>query len=260
MQQKLTLTLVQPDILWEQPQKNLDSYRQKIEQLNKKPDIVVLPEMFTTGFSMNPQKVAEGWPGQSLRWMIDQSVLHQTVICGSLMVKVNDRYYNRFVWVEPDGTQYFYDKRHLFQMGGEHEVYSAGSEQLFIDYKGWRIAPFICYDLRFPVWSRNASAYDLALYVANWPAARAAVWKKLLMARAIENQCFVAGVNRVGTDGRGLKYSGDSMLVNARGEVQECLTPGIDEVKTVTIDREELSEFRKKFPVLTDADNFELKP
>src|SRR6056297_1364249 len=225
----LHLTLVQEDLIWEEPDKNLQLFTKKLKELHAKTDLVVLPEMFTTGFSMSPEKCAEEWPGKTLNWMKEESAKGNFALCGSIMAKADAGYYNRFVWVDPDGNVEYYDKRHLFQMGGEHEIYQAGKDLLTINYKGWRIAPFICYDLRFPVWSRNRNNYDLAIYVANWPAVRHQVWEKLLLARAIENQCYVAGVNRVGTDGRELKYSGNSYMINPRGEIALDFIPGIEE-------------------------------
>lgn len=255
----LHVSLVQEDLIWENPEKNMQLFTEKLKELHAKTDLVVLPEMFTTGFSMSPEKCAEQWPGKTLDWMKQESRQGGFALCGSIMAREGDDFYNRFVWVDPQGQVEYYDKRHLFQMGGEHEIYKAGKSLITINYKGWRIAPFICYDLRFPVWSRNANTYDLAIYVANWPAPRYQVWEKLLLARAIENQCYVIGVNRVGIDGRDLKYSGNSMLVDPRGDAVLQFTPGIAEIKSVEISKDELLAFRKKFPVLTDADQFRLE-
>ncbi len=256
---KLHLTLVQEDLIWEEPDKNMQKFAEKLKALHNKTDVVILPEMFTTGFSMSPQSCAEEWPGKTLEWMKNESVKGDFALCGSIMAKTGAGYFNRFVWADPQGNVEYYDKRHLFQMGGEHEIYQAGNALLSINYKDWRIAPFICYDLRFPVWSRNVNNYDLAIYVANWPAPRYQVWEKLLLARAIENQCFVAGVNCVGVDGRNIKYSGNSMIVDPRGNAALSFTPGISEIKSLEISKDELLAFRKKFPVLTDADKFRLE-
>lgn len=255
----LRITLMQSELVWESPETNMLRFSEKFELLKNKTDLVILPEMFTTGFSMTPQHVAETWPGKTLEWMKKESMRFDFAICGSIMTEEKGEYYNRFIWAAPDGTLKYYDKRHLFRMGGETNVYSPGEEHLIIKYKEWRIAPFICYDLRFPVWNRNKNHYDLAVYVANWPAVRYKVWEKLLMARAIENQCYVAGVNRVGVDGRELAYSGNSMVINARGEIDFALTPGIDEYKTINLSLSALQQFREKFPVFADADNFEIK-
>lgn len=257
MRKELNISLLQTDLHWQDSIANLNMLENKIQYLRSKTDVVILPEMFTTGFSMTPQNVAESWPSETLHWMLLLSKNLELVICGSVMVKENNHYYNRFVWTEPNGQYYTYDKRHLFRMGGEHEVYSAGSDSLIIKYKGWKIAPFICYDLRFPVWSRNTVHYDLALYVASWPAARVAAWQKLLMARAIENQCYVAGVNRIGIDGNGLLYSGSSMLIDARGEVLHELYN--EEVYTHELVWSDLDNFRRKFPAFLDADQFSIE-
>ncbi len=254
----LRLTLMQWNLEWEDPAANRLRFSEQFEFLKGTTDVVILPEMFTTGFSMAPEKVAEQWPGATIDWIREEAVRFGFAICGSIMVKEHGQFFNRFVWVDAEGTIQFCDKRHLFQMGGEDKVYSAGNKQIVIEYKGWRIAPYICYDLRFPVWTRNRNNYDLAIYVANWPAVRYKVWEKLLMARAIENQCYVAGVNRVGVDGRELAYSGNSVMINPRGETKLALTPGIEEAKTVDISLDELNRFREKFPVMTDADDFEL--
>ncbi|PLX24420.1 MAG: amidohydrolase [Salinivirgaceae bacterium] len=256
---KLNLTLCQSDLAWEDIDANLNAFEKRFESIKAKTDIIILPEMFSTGFSMEPFKIAENWPGRTMSWMKDNAQKYNCVLAGSIMVKVAERYLNRFVWVDPSGNIEFYDKRHLFQMGGEHEVFHAGSKQLIISYKGWRIAPFVCYDLRFPVWSRNRNNYDLAIYVANWPAARSHVWEKLLMARAIENQCYVAGVNRVGIDGRDLFYDGNSLMINARGEVMSDFKKEKEEMLTFEIDKADLLDFRNKFPVFDDADDFEIK-
>ena len=256
---KLNLTLFQSDLIWEDTKANIKAIESRFELLPNDTDIIILPEMFTTGFSMEPLHIAEEWPGETIGWMKDTAIQKQCVICGSIMVMVRNEFLNRFVWVDELGNVEYYDKRHLFQMGGEHEVFKAGKKQKIINYKGWRIAPFVCYDLRFPVWSRNRDNYDLAIYVANWPAARSQVWEKLLMARAIENQCYVAGVNRVGTDGRDLFYDGNSLMINPRGEIISNFTKGKDEMLTFQIDLDELKDFRKKFPVFDDADDFEIK-
>lgn len=255
----LTITLVQSSLLWEAPENNRKKFTELLTTFTHKTDIVILPEMFTTGFSMSPEKVAQKWPGETIDWMKNESSKNNFAICGSIMTCENDNFYNRFVWVTPEGHIQHYDKKHLFRMGDENQTYHAGTKPILITYKNWKIAPFICYDLRFPVWSRNTTHYDLAIYVANWPAPRYRVWEKLLMARAIENQCYVAGVNRVGTDGRQLKYSGNSMLVNPRGEPDLYLTPGIEEIKSIELSHEQLTGFRAKFPVLKDTDPFTLK-
>jgi predicted amidohydrolase len=259
MMSNLKLTLCQTDLIWEQPEANMKAFELQFANIDDTPDVIILPEMFSTGFSMNPEKTAKQWQNKTIEWLKKNAEKYQSAICGSIMAKHENGFVNRFVWVDENGNVEFYDKRHLFQMGGEHEVYVPGNKQLLIHYKGWRIAPFVCYDLRFPVWSRNRNDYDLAIYVANWPAARSLVWEKLLMARAIENQCYVAGVNRVGTDGRDIFYDGNSLMINARGEIISNFKKEKEELHSFVIDKEELLDFRKKFPVFNDADDFEIK-
>lgn len=257
--QTFRLTLCQSYLIWENPEANMNAFEKHFESIDRETDIIILPEMFTTGFSMNPEKTAKQWQNKTIEWLKKIAQKYQTAICGSIMADHENGYVNRFVWVDENENVQFYDKRHLFQMGGEHEVYLPGNKQIIISYKGWKIAPFICYDLRFPVWSRNRDDYDLAIYVANWPAARSLVWEKLLMARAIENQCYVAGVNRVGTDGRDIFYEGNSLMINARGEIISDFKKEKEELHSFEIDKEELLDFRKKFPVFDDADDFEIK-
>lgn len=259
MQKELTIALIQTNLVWQNVEANLLEFESKFFELEKSTDVAVLPEMFTTGFSMTPDKYADKWPGKTLQWMLHHSKLYDIAICGSIMVEIDSKFYNRFIWTQPDGQMFVYDKRHLFRMGGEHNVYAAGEEKIQIEFRGWKIAPFVCYDLRFPVWSRNLVQYDLALYVANWPAARAMVWRKLLMARAIENQCFVVGVNRVGIDGNGLYYTGNSMMIDARGDIMAECAADVIETRTVILNKTVLEVFREKFPVFLDADDFNIE-
>ena len=214
--ENLKVTIIQPDIIWENPGENLTKYSTTIAAAGKT-DLVILPEMFTTGFSMNSENLYELMDGPTVNWMKYTAKFNKTAIIGSLIIKENGKIYNRAVWVFPDGSVSYYDKRHLFTMGQEHLHYASGKEKLLVEYKGWRICPLICYDLRFPVWSRNTDNIDLLIYVANWPAVRSQVWKTLLLARAIENQVFCMGVNRTGIDGYGIKYSGDSAFIDAKG-------------------------------------------
>lgn len=253
----LSLTTLQTSLHWEDPAKNLKHFTEKIAQLPPT-DILILPEMFTTGFTMKPELMAEEAGGSGLQWMQQQAVAKACVVVGSISVKENGNYYNRLYWVKPDGSFLSYDKRHLFSMGKEHEHYTAGSNKLIVDYKGWKICPLICYDLRFPVWSRNSreTAYDLLIYVANWPELRSFPWKQLLIARAIENQCYVAGVNRIGADGNGIAHSGDTVVLNARGEALSNTKAREDRLETLTLSWQALADFRKAFPVLHDADRF----
>lgn len=251
------ITLVQPGIIWENSGANLEKYSDLLEGVDQA-DLIVLPEMFTTGFSMNPDKLKESMAGPSVQWMKARAAEKSAVIAGSLIIEDNGRIYNRFLWVSPDGSIAFYYKRHLFTMGEEHLHYAAGENKLITEHLGWRFCPLICYDLRFPVWSRNTENYDVLIYVANWPAARHHVWRNLLVARAIENQAYCVGVNRVGTDGTGLRYSGDSVLVNPRGVA--AFIGKNEKVQTFEISRVELKSFRKKFPILDDRDEFTLNP
>lgn len=254
---KLRLTLVQSSLVWQDPQANRRHFGELITPLCGQTDLILLPEMFATGFSMQPEGCAESVEGPTLQWMREQSARSGALLCGSLAVAENGRFHNRFYWVAPEGTVGWYDKRHLFRMGAEPEHYSAGQERGVFEYRGWRVLPLVCYDLRFPVWCRNRNDYDLILCAANWPSARRLAWRTLLMARAIENQCYLAGVNRVGHDGNGLDYSGDSLLVDYKGGVQVDLQQGPC-VQTATLDSSALKRFRTKFPAWMDADDFHL--
>lgn len=253
--ENLIITLIQPDIIWENSEANLKKYSELLKGVGQT-NLIVLPEMFTTGFSMNPDKLKETMDGPSVKWMKARAKEKNTAVAGSLIIEENDQTFNRFLWVFPDGKVEFYDKRHLFTMSGEHLHYSPGNKKLVVEYFGWRFCPLICYDLRFPVWSRNTENYDVLLYVANWPSPRHHVWKNLLVARAIENQSYCIGVNRVGTDGSGLNYLGDSALVDAKG-LADFLGKN-EQVKSFGISYDELQQFRKKFPLLEDRDEFTL--
>lgn len=261
MRNSIRITIIQSSLFWEDVNANLLHFDSKIESISEKTDIIVLPEMFTTGFTMNPKTLAEEHEGKGLQWMIEKAKEVESVIVGSISVKQNNNYYNRLYWVKPDGSYEHYDKRHLFRMGNEHEQYQAGKKQLIVEYKGWKICPLICYDLRFPVWSRNTQSnpYDILLYVANWPAVRSTQWSALLVSRAIENQCYLVGVNRVGKDGNGIEHSGNSVVLNAKGETMSTITPNQEGDETIELSFDELSMFRKAFPVLLDADSFEIK-
>lgn len=251
----MIITTIQSDIIWENISENLKNYESKIENLNS--DVIVLPEMFSTGFTMNPESLAEEMTGTTVNWMKENSKKINSAICGSVIIKEDNKYYNRFIWVNPDGTLYHYDKKHLFSFAGEDKNYTAGDSKIIIEYKGWKICPLICYDLRFPVWSRNTEDYDILIYVANWPVKRKHAWKTLLLSRAIENQCYVVGVNRVGFDNNSNFYSGDTSIVNALGELLYIRSHSED-VFTTTLDKEELNKIRKKLPFLDDRDNFEI--
>lgn len=255
MENSLRLTIAQSTLHWEDTTRNLEMFTEKIADLPGKTDLVLLPEMFTTGFSMNPKPLAQTMDGPTITWMLAQARQLQAVIAGSVIVEEQGHYYNRFVWAQPDGKLYHYDKRHLFTHAGEHVPYHPGRTRLIIEWKGWKICPLVCYDLRFPVWSRNSEDFDLLCYVANWPAPRIAHWDQLLVARAIENQCYVAGVNRIGVDGNGHHYPGHSAMIDYSGEARICLR-GIETVFTTTLTKTDLFEYRKKFAFLSDRDSF----
>lgn len=252
--QDLAITLIQTELAWENIEANLEMFNEKIDQLTAPGDLIILPEMFSTGFSMNPKGLAEKMTGKTVTWLQHKAAAIQAVITGSVMVQDKGDYFNRLIWAPPKGDIITYDKKHLFRYAGEEKVYTAGRRRVTIEYKGWRIRPFICYDLRFPIWTRRlASSYDLAIFVANWPAKRSAPWRTLLQARAIENQAFVAGVNRVGRDGKGFDYSGHSAVIDPTGKVlfeqenQPC-TP------TVTLNSQVLLDHREQFPAWMDMD------
>lgn len=254
----LNIVALQTDIVWEDIEKNLENYTDKINAFDQKTDLIILPEMFTTGFSMSPKRLAETMNGSGISWMKKISKEKNTSICGSLIIKDGDDFVNRYIHCFPNGEIEYYDKRHLFRMGNEHDHYKAGQKRLIYKINDWRIHALVCYDLRFPVWSRNRNEYDLLIYVANWPEARREVWKKLLMARAIENQCYVVGVNRIGKDGTGITYSGDSMIIDSRGNAIVTSNEYLEEAIHAEISLDELIEFRKKFPVMLDADDFDI--
>jgi len=268
MAKNISLTLVQPRLVWESPLENYRLFNKLLSGLGSgETDVVVMPEMFSTGFSMDATRLAEEMEGPAMQWMFETSRGLRAAVCGSVIIREGKKYYNRFIWMEPGGHYEHYDKRHLFSMGKEDRTFTPGREGIVIEYKGWSFCPLVCYDLRFPVWSRNRIIgnkpspvydYDVLLYVANWPAVRSMAWKQLLIARAIENQCYVAGVNRVGEDGKGVAHSGDSVMLNPLGEKISTLRPNTNAVETVVLDRKALQDLRKKFPVLNDADHFSL--
>ena len=250
----MNITTIQSDIIWEDRISNLIKYQEKIDQIEST-DLIILPEMFTTGFSMSPKEISENMDGETIHWMKQNANKTNSAICGSIVIEEYGKYFNRFIWVNPDGSIHHYDKRHLFPFG-ENENYTPGNEKIIIEYKGWKICPLICYDLRFPVWSRNSEDYDLLIYVANWPDKRKDAWKSLLKARAIENQCYVIGVNRVGEDPKNY-YSGDSSLINALGETL-YINSHIEEIYSTTISKYDLNKVRLQLPFLNDKDNFKI--
>lgn len=259
MNPHLRVTMVQSDLAWEDPTTNRRRLAARFRGLAGHTDLIVLPEMFSTGFSMDAVRLAEGMEGPTVGWLREQAAALGCVVTGSLIVRDGDRYFNRLVWARPDGSLEHYDKRHLFRMAREHDHYSAGLGRLTVELKGWQVCPMVCYDLRFPVWSRNRGDYDLLIYTANWPARRAHAWSTLLRARAIENLCYVVGVNRVGSDGNGSTYAGDSVALDFAGQPVSSEGGG-ERADTAVLDRESLVAFRAAFPAHLDADEFELAP
>ncbi len=260
--QDLKITLIQSDIHWEDVEANLAMFEEKVWQVGKNTDVIILPEMFTTGFTMNAAKLAEHMNMRTFKWMKQMADQTGALMLGSYIVTVHERYYNRLLWMEPGGNFRTYDKRHLFRMANEHKTYSPGESLLVGTWKGWRICPLVCYDLRFPVWSRNRwdysasrPSYDLAVYVANWPTTRIDAWNTLLKARAIENLCYVAGVNRIGMDGTGVEHNGHSSVISPKGE-HIFTNEGIEISHTVELSANSLHAFRDRFPAYMDADEF----
>ena len=256
--QDLIVSLIQTPLYWEDPVANRAMLEEKIAGIDKT-DVIVLPEMFTTSFTNNAAQFAEPMNLHTFKWMKQLASQSGACIVGSYGVKEGVNFHNRLLWMQPDGKFCTYDKRHSFRMSDEHKVYTAGDKQLIVEYKGWKIAPFICYDLRFPVWSRNTNnKYDVAIYVANWPATRAHAWKSLLPARAIENISYVIGLNRIGTDGLGLDYSGDSVVHDFKGMPLAELG-NTETIETVVLSKKGLEDFREIFPAYLDGDGFEVK-
>ncbi|MEZ4984663.1 MAG: amidohydrolase [Saprospiraceae bacterium] len=254
----LRLTLVQTDIVWQSPVQNKQRIASLLANIVGTTDVIVLPEMFTTGFTMQPEQWSESTEGPTWQWMKALAVEKQAAVVGSVAIEEDGSYYNRLYWVMPDGTTYTYDKRHLFTLAGEHLHYCAGTDRLVVDFKGWRIMPLVCYDIRFPVWSRNNSGYDLLLYIANFPDRRGHAWRSLLMARAIENVAYTVGLNRVGMDGNGVYHAGDSMLIGFDGRIHAHL-PAREWVEQVTITKQPLLDFRDRMSFLNDSDEFTIK-
>ena len=248
----MKISIIQQDIVWAEVTENIRKVDSIIDSLPQA-DIYILPEMFSTGFCTVPDGIAEEAEGQTLQWMKAMSSQINAAIAGSLAVKEQGQYYNRFYFVQPDGTVHHYDKKHLFTYGGEHEHFTAGNERVVVEFRGVRILLEICYDLRFPIWSRNHGDYDMIFYVASWPSVRMGAWKSLLVARAIENQCYVAGVNRVGKDPSN-EYAGGSMVVDPYGKIIAECEDGVEMSASAEIDMDMLEAFRAKFPVLNDSD------
>ena len=285
--QDLSVTIIQTDIFWENSTANLANLEEKMAQISLPTNLIILPEMFSTGFTMNVKLVAEPMNFTTFKWLKQQAKRTQAVITGSFIVKVGEHFFNRLIWMRPDGSFETYDKRHLFRMGEEQKTFTAGTKRLIVELNGWRICPLICYDLRFPVWSRNFIQengkkeeggkksphfqsntydliphnsylnYDLLIYVANFPSVRSQVWDTLLQARAIENQSYCIGVNRVGRDGMNLEYCGNSAVIDFKGN-QLFYQKDIEVIQNQVLNKKKLEDFRKKFPTYLDADDFEI--
>ncbi len=255
----LSFSLIQTSLFWEDKGANLDMLAKKILSIEEYTEVIVLPEMFNTGFSMQPKKFAETMDGPTVEWMRRLSAEKKAIITGSLMIQEGEQFFNRLIWMLPNGELGYYDKRHLFAFAGEDQHYTAGNKRLIASVKGWKINLQVCYDLRFPVWARQqGEEYDVLLYVANWPEKRNHAWKTLLTARAIENQCYTIGVNRVGMDGNNIAHSGDSLIVGPLGEVlYHCAFN--EDVFTITLQKDELTNTRARFPFWKDADFFQIQ-
>ncbi len=262
--QNLTVSLIQSDLLWENREKNLAGFTEKINAIEESTDLILLPEMFTTGFAMEPQALAEPMEGETMRWMQEKAAEKNCVISGSIIIKEKENFFNRLIWMRPDGSYEFVDKKHLFTFAGENKHYTPGNKKLFVELKGWKIMPLVCYDLRFPVWSKNRHStakgfdYDCMINTANWPAKRSHVWRILLMARALENQSYVIGINRVGADGNGIDYSGDSAAISPKGENLTNIRPWKEQSETVVLSRNDLDSFRNNFRPWADWDDFQI--
>lgn len=254
----LKVTIIQANLVWENALQNRSNFETKISTVSEKTDLIVLPEMFTTGFSMHPKFLAETMNGDSVNWMVHLANKNGVAICGSLIIEENRQFYNRFLFVTPNGKIHTYNKRHLFTLAGEQHQYTAGNELNIIEYKGWKICPQVCYDLRFPVWSRNTQNYDLLIYVANWPKQRIKAWNTLLQARSIENMSYTIGVNRVGIDQNGNEYSGNSKVISYLGEELSHTYLNQESIHTITLNKSEQETTREKFGFLNDQDAFTL--
>lgn len=262
----LSITTIQTNLYWEDKTANLQMLEEKINSINKKTEVVVLPEMFSTGFSMKPELLAETMEGETVQWMRRIASEKKIILTGSVIISENENYFNRLIWMLPNGQYGVYDKRHRFAFAGEDKHYTAGSKRLIASVKGWRINLLVCYDLRFPIWARQTPSpqeqageaeYDVLIYVANWPERRSLAWKTLLQARAIENQSYVIGVNRVGMDGNNIYHSGDSLIVDPMGEILYTKKDAED-VFTIALDKAVLETVREKLPFLKDADRFQI--
>ena len=260
----LTITGIQTILNWENPAANRNMFEEKIKDIKEKTEIIILPETFSTGFSMKPKELTETMEGETIKWMKRIASEKKSIITGSVIIQENENYFNRLIWMLPNGQSGLYDKRHLFAYAGENAEFTSGTKRLIASVKGWKIHLLVCYDLRFPVWARQQTQegvpeYDLLIYVANWPERRNHAWKTLLQARAIENQCYVVGVNRVGKDGNDVYHSGDSMVVDPMGEILYTKAHEED-MFTIPLQKQKLEEVRAKLPFWKDGDNFMIQP
>ncbi|MDB4497435.1 amidohydrolase [Flavobacteriaceae bacterium] len=259
MSKELNIVAIQANLTWGNPEKNRLYFEQVINKLTSNTNLVVLPEMFSTGFTMKPSSVSETMNGATVSWMINMAKTHNIGIIGSMVIQENNQYFNRAIFVHPSGSLEIYDKRHLFSLAGEDKQYTPGTNRIVIQFKGWRICPFICYDLRFPVWSRNTDNYDVLLFMANWPIPRIDAWDTLLKARAIENMSYCIGVNRIGEDENGYQYNGHTYAYNFLGEKVASTAEGNEDVLHCEISKTKLDEFRQKLNFLKDQDSFKIQ-
>ncbi len=262
--QDLIISLVQANIVPEKPEANLKTFGKKLDEITVHTDVIFLPEMFNTGFPVDPKKFAENTQGRSVSWLKQKAKEKQCAIVASLVLEKDMKFYNSLIWMHPDGDFITYSKRHVFQLGEESEYISPGEEKIVLNFKGWNFCPQICYDLRFPVWSKNGYQdgqyeYDVLFYIANWPHMRNHHWIQLLIARAIENQAYVIGVNRVGKDKNRIDHTGDSMVINPEGKILYQAEPNKEDIQTLKLSYNEMADFRKQFNVALDWDRFEIK-
>lgn len=262
--QDLKVSVLQTDLIWEDIPANLEKIKSQLEAVDSSTDLIILPEVFNTGFPVDPDKFAEDKNGQTMAWMKEIAIDKQCVICGSLLFEEGGKYYNRLIWMRPDGSYDHYSKRHVFTLGDEADIICPGDKAEIIPLKSWNIKPLICYDLRFPVWAKNNYSekgfeYDVLIYVANWPEARSFVWRQLLVARALENQAYVIGVNRVGKDGVGNSYRGDTQIINPKGQIISNFEANTEALKTYNLSYDEMHAFRAKFNVGLDWDRFKFE-
>ncbi|WP_370226730.1 amidohydrolase [Mesoflavibacter sp.] len=259
-QNTLHVAIIQADLVWENPNQNRENFTEKIEEITQDVDLIVLPEMFTSGFTMTPEHIAETEEGETIIWMKKMAFQKQAAIVGSVAIKDNNHYYNRLFFVHPNGLVDTYDKKHTFTLAGEDKVYKRGNSKVIVNYKGFKIQPLICYDLRFPVWSRIAEEdYDVLIYVANWPKIRVHAWNTLLQARAIENMSYCIGVNRVGLDANNYEYSGHSAVYDALGKKLSNTQPNIEGVEVIVLNKKHIDDVRSKLRFLDDKDSFSLE-